>query len=95
MGLTNGVISYVVVDLNPWQTSVTFRKQFKLHDSLHISSCITRKYMQFSSNHVTVNMVTVDLRTWGGGGGAQSNFPTRDHQNIFNLILTYIFIFYF
>ena len=26
----------------------------------------------------------------GGGGGAQSNFPIRDHQNIFNLILTYI-----
>ena len=27
---------------------------------------------------------------WGGGGGgrggAQSNYPTRDHQNIFNLI---------
>ena len=22
----------------------------------------------------------------GGGGGAQSNFPTRDHQNILNLI---------
>ena len=31
---------------------------------------------------------------WGGGGGwAQSNFPTCDHQNIFNLILTYIYIF--
>ena len=28
------------------------------------------------------------------GGGAQSNFPTRDHQNIFNLILTYIFIYF-
>ena len=28
----------------------------------------------------------------GGGRGAQSNFPTRDHQNIFNLILTYIYI---
>ena len=27
----------------------------------------------------------------GGGGGARSNFPTRDHQNIFNLILTYIY----
>ena len=25
-----------------------------------------------------------------GGGGAQSNFQTRGHQNIFNLILTYI-----
>ena len=31
----------------------------------------------------------------GGGGWAQSNFPTRDHQNIFNLILTYIcFVFF-
>ena len=28
----------------------------------------------------------------GGGHGAQSNFPTRDHQNIFNLILTHIFM---
>ena len=23
----------------------------------------------------------------GGGGGSQCNFPTRDHQNIFNLML--------
>ena len=30
-----------------------------------------------------------------GGGGAQSNFPTRDHQNKFNLILTYIYIYLF
>ena len=29
----------------------------------------------------------------GGGGGAQSNFPKRDHQNIFNLILTNIYIY--
>ena len=28
---------------------------------------------------------------WGGWGEAQSNFPTHDHQNIFNLILTYFF----
>ena len=27
----------------------------------------------------------------GGGGEAQSNFPTRDHQNIFNLILIWSF----
>ena len=36
------------------------------------------------------------LKKWGGGWGAglaQSNFPTRDHQNIFNLILTYIYIY--
>ena len=32
----------------------------------------------------------------GEGGGAQSNFPTCDHQNIFNLILIWsynLFIF--
>ena len=29
------------------------------------------------------------------GVGAQSNFPTRDHQNIFNLILSYIYILIF
>ena len=29
----------------------------------------------------------------GGGGRRQSNFPTRDQQNIFNLILTYIYIY--
>ena len=35
-------------------------------------------------------------KTGGGGrGGAQSNFPTRGHQNIFNLILTYIDFFFF
>ena len=31
---------------------------------------------------------------WKNGGGerwAQSNFPTRDHQNIFNLILIYMY----
>ena len=32
------------------------------------------------------------LKTGGGGGGAQSNFPTLGHQNIFTLILTYIYI---
>ena len=31
----------------------------------------------------------------GGGGGLQNNFKTRVHQNIFNLILTYIFIYLF
>ena len=36
------------------------------------------------------------LKNWGGGGGgAQSNFPTRDHQNIFNLSLTFFFFFFF
>ena len=29
-------------------------------------------------------------KTGGGGGGAQSNFPTHDHQNIFNLILFFL-----
>ena len=33
------------------------------------------------------------LKSWGGGGGAQSNFPTCDHQNTFNLIITYILFF--
>ena len=34
-----------------------------------------------------INAVECPEKLGGGGGGAQSNFPTRDHQNIFNLIL--------
>ena len=30
-------------------------------------------------------------KTGGGGGGAQSHLPTRDHQNILNLILIWRF----
>ena len=36
---------------------------------------------------VHINAIACPEKLGGGGGGAQCNFPTRDHQNIFNLIL--------
>ena len=52
-------------------------------------------YNKYFHHHLCqCRIIACTEKLGGGGGGAQSNFPTRDHQNIFNLILTYIYYYY-
>ena len=47
-----------------------------------------KRQQAVSKNKAKVNQCrSMPGKTGGGGGGAQSNFPTGDHENIFNLIL--------
>ena len=42
---------------------------------------------RIEDKYIHIRAVACPEKLGRGGGGAQSNFPTRDHQNICNLIL--------
>ena len=63
----------------------TLLTQIHTHTHTHIHDGRKEAY-------VTIQCRSIPWKMGWGGGGAQSNFPTRDHQNIFNLILIWSYI---
>ena len=57
---------------------------------LYIITCNFIYYVNIRHNvrlHLSCRAVACLKKLGLGGGGAQSNFPTHDHQNVINLVL--------